>query len=201
MKNVTQATYDKIALAFARINSEMPENMLRAAREFVEIAPRNGLCLDLGCGTGRDLAWFEQAGLNLLGADLSSGMLSQARQISTRPLVQMNMLNLGFADRVFSGVWCNAALLHLPKTQAPQALQEVRRILQADGVLDLAVQAGDGEGFEANPYEAGQGERFYARYQMDEMTQMLTAQGFVILGTEKVLSHKAWLRFVARRVN
>jgi ubiquinone/menaquinone biosynthesis C-methylase UbiE len=201
MKNVTQATYDKIAPEFARVNATMPENMLAEAQRYIEIVPRPGLYLDLGCGTGRDLAWFEQHDLNLFGADLSAGMLDQARQVTSRPLAQMDMLNLGFADQAFTGVWCNAALLHLPKALAPQALQEMWRVLRPGGILNIAIQAGAGEQFEVNPYEAGLGERFFARYQMDEMTHLLTAQGFIVLETEKVFAHKEWLRFLTRRTN
>lgn len=198
MKNITQATYDKIAPAFAKTNAEMPENLLREAQKFIETLPTNGLCLDLGCGAGRDTAWFSQQGLNILGADLSIGMLTEARKITLRPLAQMDMLHLGFADKSFAGVWCNAALLHLPKANAPQALQEMRRILWDNGVLDLAVQLGNGEGFETNPYEANQGERFYSRYQENEMQKMLTTNGFIILEMEKVTSKRPWLRFVAQ---
>ena len=88
MKNITRATYDKIAPSFAKANAEMAEEMLLAARGFLEAIPRNGKCLDLGCGAGRDLAWFEQQGTNILGADLSTGMLAQARKITTRPLAR-----------------------------------------------------------------------------------------------------------------
>ena len=201
MKNITRATYDKIAPEFARVNAEIPEHLRLDAQNFIKKLPQNGRCLDLGCGAGRDLAWFEQQGLNILGADLSTGMLAQTRKITTRPLVQMDMLNLGFANQSFSGVWCNAALLHLPKAKAPQALKEMRRILANGGILDLAVQAGDSEQFETNPYEAGLGERFFARYQADEMTHLLTTQGLIVLETEKVFSHKEWLRFVAQRTD
>lgn len=201
MKNITQATYDKIAPAFAKANAEMPENLLRDAQKFIETLPKKGRCLDLGCGAGRDTAWLEQQGLNILGADLSIGMLTEARKITSRPLTQMDMLHLGFADKSFVGIWCNAALLHLPKTDAPQALQEMRRILWDNGVLDLAVQLGTGEGFEANPYETSHGERFYSRYQEDEMQQMLTASGFIILEMEQVTSKRIWLRFVAQCSN
>jgi ubiquinone/menaquinone biosynthesis C-methylase UbiE len=198
MKNITQATYDKIAPTFAKTNAEMPENLLVEARKFIESISQNARCLDLGCGAGRDIAWFEGQGLNIFGADLSIGMLTEARKITSRPLAQMNMLHLGFAGKSFAGIWCNAALLHLPKADAPKALKEMRRILWDNGILDLAVQLGEGEGFEENPYETGQGERFYSRYQEDEMKQMLIASGFMILEMEQIISKRAWLRFVAQ---
>ena len=201
MKNITQATYDKIAPTFAKTNAEMSENLLHEARKFTEMLPKNERCLDLGCGAGRDTAWFEGQGLNIFGADLSIGMLTEARKITSHPLVQMDMLRLGFADKSFAGIWCNATLLHLPKADAPQALKEMRRILWDNGVLDLAVQEGSNEGFEENPYAEGQGERFFSRYQEGEMKQMLVTSGFIILEIEQVKSKRAWLRFVAQCSN
>ena len=200
MKKITRSTYDQIAPSFACVNAEMPENVLLTARKFLETIPGNGRCLDLGCGTGRDLAWFEQQDVNIIGADFSTGMLAQARKITACPLVQMDMLQLGFADQSFSGIWCNAALLHLPKAEAPQALKEMRRILFNGGILNLALQAGDGEQFETNPYEGGQGQRFFARYTQPEITIMLIANGFAVLEIAKVLTKRIWLRFVAQRL-
>jgi ubiquinone/menaquinone biosynthesis C-methylase UbiE len=198
VKSVTQQTYDLIAPEYARANAQMPANVLAAAQKFREVVPEAGLCLDLGCGPGQDTVWFEQHGLDIFGADLSTGMLAQARKVTTRPLAQMDMLSLGFEDGVFSGIWCSAALLHLPKADAPLALREMRRILRKDGILDLAIQQGEGEGLEVNPYNS-EGKRFFARYSLDEMSNLLARAGFTVFETETTSrGPRTWLRFVAR---
>lgn len=203
MKNITQATYDQIAPAFAEVNAKMPENLLLAAQKFLEYIPENGLCLDLGCGPGRDSAWFEQHQLKSIGADFSMGMLNQARKVTTCPLVQMDMLQLGFQGATFSGIWCSASLLHLPKAEVPQALNEIRRLLAKGGLLlDLSVQKGTGEQFETNPYASLQGQRFFARYDLPEMTNILETSGFSILEiVETAFNQHTWLRFIARKTS
>jgi ubiquinone/menaquinone biosynthesis C-methylase UbiE len=199
MKNITQATYDKIAPVFAEAQASMSENLLAAAQKFMEYIPANGLCLDLGCGTGRDSAWFEQHELKIVGADFSMGMLAQARKATTRPLTQMDMRQLGFAQHIFAGLWCNAALLHLPKTEVPQVLTEMRRVLCPAGILDLSIQKGTGEQLEPNPYASEQGQRFFARYDLPEITSLLETNGFVILETAEVTYHqRTWLRLIAQ---
>ncbi len=198
--NITQQTYDQIALMYAQANAQMPANVLAAAQKFLEMGSPDGLCLDLGCGAGQDLAWFEQHHLNILGADLSAGMLAQARRVTSFPLAQMDMLSLGFAEGSFAGIWCSAALLHLPKADALLALREMRRVLRQDGILDIAVQQGEGEGLEVNPYN-GAGQRFFARYSLTEMSNLLAGTGFAVLETETTSrSPRTWLRFVARRL-
>jgi ubiquinone/menaquinone biosynthesis C-methylase UbiE len=161
---------------------------------------RGGLCLDLGCGTGRDLAWLTSQQLRVCGADFSVGMLAEARKIVTCPLAQMDMRALGFADNTFDGLWCNAALLHLPKLEAPRALQEMRRVLRKDGWLGVAVQQGASEGLELNPYTQA-GERFFARYSMTEMTQLLSINGFIVMkALTEATPQRTWLRFMAQVV-
>lgn len=199
MNNITRATYDQIAPVFAEIQAKMSENLLLAAQKFLEYIPKNGLCLDLGCGTGRDSAWFEHHQLKVIGTDFSMGMLAQARKTVTCPLAQMDMRQTGFAKQVFAGIWCNAALLHLPKAEVPQALSEMRRILCKDGILDLSIQKGTGEQFEPNPYASEQGQRFFARYDLPEITKILETSGFVICESlETSYNQRTWLRLIAQ---
>ena len=87
-------------------------------------------------------------------------MLSQARQVTRVPLCQMDMRFLGFASNKFQAVWCCAALLHLPKAEAPGALAEIARVLFSGGFFSLSVQKGSGEVLERNPY-FGDDERFF----------------------------------------
>lgn len=199
MNSPTQATYDRIAPAFAERQAEMSENLLLAAQRFLEYIPAGGLCLDLGCGTGRDSAWFAAQQLKTIGVDFSRGMLTEARKNTSRPLAQMDMRQLGFPRQVFAGVWCNAALLHLPKVEAPLALAEMRRVLLPGGILDLSLQKGDVEQLEPNPYASDLGERFFARYELEETVQLLESARFTVLETlELSYQQRTWLRLIAR---
>jgi ubiquinone/menaquinone biosynthesis C-methylase UbiE len=202
MNSPTQATYDRIAPVFAQTQAQMSENLLLAAQKFLEYIPSDGLCLDLGCGTGRDSAWFAAQQLKTIGVDFSRGMLTEARKIHLRPLAQMDMRQLGFARQVFAGVWCNAALLHLPKVEAPLALAEMHRVLLPGGMLDLSLQKGNVEQLEPNPYASDLGERFFARYELPEITALLTASGFSVCETLEVAYHgRTWLRLIAQNQN
>jgi SAM-dependent methyltransferase len=192
-----QAAYDRIAARYAAVNTDMPPETLAAAEHFLGLVESNARILDLGCGPGRDMAWFEAHGAAVVGVDLSVGMLAQARLRASGPLVQMDMRHLAFQTGVFQGIWCNAALLHLPKREAPAALAEIHRVLTPGGMLSLSIQEGAEEVWERDPY-CGIVERFFARYGGAEMLALLEGSGFAVqehtFDQGKV---RRWLRFLA----
>ncbi|MBN1873723.1 MAG: class I SAM-dependent methyltransferase [Anaerolineae bacterium] len=197
-----QSAYDQIAPHFARVNATMPESVGTAADQFLHMLPPGAHVLDVGCGHGRDIMWFEVRGCAVTGADLSYGMLAQARQIVQSPLVQMDMRNLPFCPAAFDGVWCNAALLHLPKCDVPRALAEFRRLLKPEGVLFISLQGGEGEGWEPLSYEHN-APRFFARYVPEEVMAMLAQCGFTIVAQSSSYQSptRYWLHFFAMKGN
>ncbi|MEV7226188.1 MULTISPECIES: class I SAM-dependent methyltransferase [Polymorphospora] len=171
-----QVAYDEIAERFAEINAEMPAGYLVPAQEFGKLAEA-GPILDLGCGAGRDMAYWADRGRRVVGLDLSLGMLRQAAARCGQPLAQGDMCGLPFRAGVFTGVWCSASLLHLPKALAPVVLAEVARVLRPGGVLMVALKEGGGEGWEDESFWNAPGgvTRFFARYASTEVDALLAA--------------------------
>jgi SAM-dependent methyltransferase len=202
MTDVTCTSYDQIAGRFAELNESMPAPVLSAAQAFLERVGGDGLLLDLGCGSGRDLAWFEARGAQAIGADISSGMLAEARRRASCPLVQMDLRRLAFVPGSMAGIWCNAALLHVPKADAIPALQGIHRLLTPGGLLDLAVQQGSGQVYESGPFvDLANVIRYFARYVREEMREMLHWAGFRVLQEDAVTDHaKTWLHYLAERM-
>lgn len=197
--SLNRSTYDQIAPRFAEANAVMAPYLAASAGRLLErVGPRPAPLLDLGCGAGRDLAWFDAHGLPGIGVDLSQGMLAQAKQVTSRPFCQMDMLSLGFVSGSFRAVWCCAALLHLPKSEAPYALAEMARVLVPGGFLTLSIQKGTEEVVEPVPY-TGETERFFARYEPGEMAALLSQAGFLVLFQGENISGRHWLWFDAQK--
>ena len=93
--------------------------------------------LDVGCGTGRDLAILLEAGFDAYGADPSPEMIAQAeRQIEirgyspNRRLIEAGLPGLEpFDSEEFDAVFCNAVLMHIPEESIFDAVYGLRRIL------------------------------------------------------------------------
>ncbi|MFN0072389.1 MAG: class I SAM-dependent methyltransferase [Chloroflexota bacterium] len=191
-----RAAYDDLVSVYAESNhGAMPDELTSLARSIVVHAGIGSRIIDVGCGIGRDMAWFEQRGLAVTGVDLSEGMLGFARGMVQGSLAAMDMQQLGLASDVFDGAWCCASLLHLPKDSAPLALGEIRRVLKRGAMLVLSVQEGAGESWEAS--YGTNSERYFARYQAGEVVDMLIRTGFCVKETGRsVLPLRTWLTFV-----
>ena len=191
-----QSAYARIADEYARINSgPMPGDLLAAAALMAERAGPVGSIIDIGCGPGRDMAWFEARGVRVTGVDLSPEMLAHARRAARGQLLAMDMRSLAFRDSRFDGAWWCASLLHLPKRDAPAAIRETRRVLRPGATLMLSVQEGSGEGWEERlgPDDT----RFYARYQPGEMRSLLSGNGFDVKQADSARgAGKDWLSFL-----
>lgn len=88
--------------------------------------------LDLGCGKGRFAAHLRAEGAEVVGLDLSAGMLGRALGLDR---VRGSALRLPFAASVFDGVAAVEVFEHLPINQIDAALNEVRRVLKVGGRL------------------------------------------------------------------
>ena len=123
---LTQQAYDATADRYgARWNTADP--MEEAKRRFLAVAGSPSAVVDLGCGTGRDLAWFADRGLHVVGIDRSPAMLAIAEKVApTACLVQSDVRQLPLRSGSVDAWWACASLLHLPPAGMATALSEAR---------------------------------------------------------------------------
>lgn len=98
--------------------------------------------LDLATGSGDLAATVQQAcpAAKVLGADFSVPMMREAQKIGVRPLVAADGMNLPFQDQSFDVLTVAFGLRNMASW--PEALKEMRRVLQPQGtlfVLDFSI--------------------------------------------------------------
>jgi ubiquinone/menaquinone biosynthesis C-methylase UbiE len=196
-----RSAYDRVSARFAEANAEMPVSVRESAECFLNEIGSPARILELGCGHGRDVAWFEAHGINVVGADLSSGMLAEATTRAHGPFLQLDMRHLAFGSDAFSGVWCNAAILHLPKVEVRAALCGIRRVLVPQGLLFVSIQVGEDETWESVCY-AQTVDRFFARYAVGEFRLALESAGFAVIDQCDLCEgpKRHWAHYLSRRV-
>lgn len=106
--------------------------------------PAGSTVLDVGCGAGRDLRYFADAGYRPTGIDLSRRMAETARRFSGQPVIQGDLQRMPLPDDAFDAVWAIASFVHLGRGSVPSALLEVRRVLRPSGLFVASVKEGSG---------------------------------------------------------
>ena len=67
--------YDKLSQVYDDYFSENADHL----DEFLALVPKGGKILDVGCGTGKDTGYMASKGFEIIGVDLSEGMLAKAK--------------------------------------------------------------------------------------------------------------------------
>jgi SAM-dependent methyltransferase len=102
---------------------------------------------DIGCGSGRDVAWLNRHGYPAIGYDAAPAMLKEASRVY--PDVDFCEAALpelaSIADDTFANVLCCAVLMHLPMADIPHALHNLARILKHGGRLLFSYRANQQE--------------------------------------------------------
>ena len=103
--------------------------------------PAGSFCLDVACGTGNYTTALAQAGLSMVGTDVSRQMLTTARAKTDHlRWVQADAVNLPAADRAFHAAVCTMALHHF---RAPaHVFREVRRVLDGGRLVLFTADPG-----------------------------------------------------------
>jgi SAM-dependent methyltransferase len=143
---------DLVSKAFTRTWQGRSDDQMVA--RFVRHLPGSGTSaelgvLDAGCGPAVHYGAFTSMGIRWTGVDSSLGMIDNARKVlaaahAAPPLAVADLGRLPFKDQSFAGVWLRAALVHVPRSEAPTVLRECSRVLCPDGVLYLNFQPGRG---------------------------------------------------------
>lgn len=134
----TVRTYDRIAPVYDLLDAVYEHSWKRRLRQQV-FAHARGKILDVGVGTGCNMAFYPKNG-DVIGIDASRAMLERAaeravgggRQVR---LLEMNLLDLGFADQTFDTVVATFVFLCLPEELQLPGLRALHRVIKPDGQL------------------------------------------------------------------
>jgi len=128
--------------------------------------------LDLGCGPGRDLRYFDSLGHEAVGLEGSKELVEMARRYSGCEVLHQDFITLELPKSCFDGVFANASLFHVPSQELPQVLRALHASLKPDGVLFCSNPRGNNE-------EGFSGDRYSCFLNLDTWRKYVTAARFI----------------------
>ena len=105
---------------------------------------QNDAILELACGTGTILRYFQTKYQNIIGLDISMQMLKLSQEKTNVPLVLAHISKLPFKDSSFRAVYCNHDSINYLSSHRSlkEHLKEIKRILVRGGIyiFDVATE-------------------------------------------------------------
>ena len=149
---------------------------------FASLLPdKSSLVLDAGCAFGKDSAILTNMGVKLIGIDMSDELLKRAAMIHPDfEFIKMDVRNLKFPDNYFSGIWCNAVLLHLTDSDILITLKEFHRVLKMNGVIYISFKEGEGTENITETFTSDKS-RFYNFKTIESVIDLLEKSDFKII--------------------
>jgi SAM-dependent methyltransferase len=179
MDKQTLAAYDSRSATFAQEWRDQPaaDDVYELLRSY--FAP--GLTVDIGCGSGRDVAWLRANGFDASGYDASEGLLQEAR--TTCPDAFFGLAGLpelaGVARNAYANVLCETVIMHLDPEDIGPAVQTLVALLQPSGTLWLSWRVTRGES------RRDEGGRLYAAFDDRIVMDALSGDTDILMDREE----------------
>lgn len=200
-----KSTYNKIAEDWNK-NHSGDTWWHGGAEKFISFLKPVASILDAGCGSGHESKYFFEKGFQVTGVDFSEEMIEIAkREVPEGRFLVADIRNLPGLKEKFDGIFSKAVLLHIPKKEAKEVIDELRDSLRQDGYLYLAVKEMQPDGKEEEikreddygyPYE-----RFFSYYTIDELKEYLEDSGMQVCYTQVTPAGKTrWIEVISKKL-
>lgn len=176
MDSATAAFYKQYAEDGA-IRAEARES---AISKYFGLAFKEGSkVLDIGSGSGRDLAVLHRKGFGAYGVEPNDSM--RAFAVQNHPELKARLapgslpLHRNPFDGQFDGIVCNAVLMHIPEAQLSASLVSIRKMLNPHGRILFSLPSMRPDLLEDGRDRDG---RFFQNHSPALIESMLKALGF-----------------------
>ena len=140
MDSATVTYYSKNAEAIAARYESVTSNLSNSFKD--AFSPQSKL-LDVGCGSGRDLAFLASLGHDCFGVDATPEFVALSQSLHPElkgKILEASLPNLStpFGGE-FDGILCSAVLMHIPEIELTATVTSIKKCLKANGRLLYSV--------------------------------------------------------------
>lgn len=111
-------------------------------KDLISFIPRNGNCVDIGCGSGRDAKWLSSLKNKVIAIDPSVELLKRARQkhgneiewkLDRLPDLKSLSVKNYFDLILVTGVW-----MHIPPVDRRGSAMRIEQLLKPSGIVVIS---------------------------------------------------------------
>jgi SAM-dependent methyltransferase len=169
----------------AATEAPVDRSLLRAFVDLVKAGTSTRVA-DVGCGPGRVAAFLAAHHLDVVGLDPSPAMLAAARIAHPDiPFEEGQLDDLPIPEASLAGIVCWYSIIYTPPEYLVDAFSELARVLEPDGYLLLAFQAGTGEPVVRTDAHGTALSLTSFRHSLGDVTDRLEAAGFAVRATAR----------------
>lgn len=200
----------QVAAGYQQVSCDTPLYRSMAEFAFAGRTPQTAdalRLLDIGCGSGRDLAWWQAQGAQVQGLDACKEMLDEAERLYPRLSGKLYVDSLpqlaNSADHSYDVLFCSAVLMHLPLQALDSAAQSFKRLLKPGGKLIISIPL---QGPQlAEDFRSLADGRLFSPLDQNTLEESLGAAGFFAAKKHQSLdsmgrSQRSWLTIMFKLV-
>jgi ubiquinone/menaquinone biosynthesis C-methylase UbiE len=177
--SINKEGYNKIAQKYHDERSIF--NNEKELDYFIELLPKSGKILDVGCGSGYGARYLVEKGYSVIGVDISEKMLEIAKKnVPEAEFIEADMTKLTFPDNSFDGIVSLYAIFHVSREKHKTLFQDLHRMLKKKGILFFCTNYNESE--ETDDYLGA--EIFWSSYSSEKTIKLVKQAGFEIIYDE-----------------
>lgn len=163
---------------------------------FLKHLPAPARVLDIGCGSGRDLAWLQARGYSVAGLERSPALAELAREHAGCQVIEANFETWDFGSMPVDGMLLVGALVHMPHEMFEEMLTRLTASLVSCGKVLISLKEGDGVS------QGADGRKFFL-WRDQKLRKHFEHLGFRVLhfgrSVSAVRAEDVWLSYVLEK--
>jgi SAM-dependent methyltransferase len=149
---------------------------------FSTVFSPGGKILDIGCGSGRDMAKLTRQGYSAYGIDATPEFVQLAQELHPELMGRVTQAVLPDFEVPFEGnfdgVLCSAVLMHIDASELPGAALSIKRCLKVNGHLLLSVPSHRSDVSETERDSTG---RLFKSHNAADLSLIFEGLGFTLI--------------------
>ena len=173
-------TYNAIATRYEKEAQEDWKDK-KYVDNFLNYIHKNDSILDIACGTGELLKYYNDKGFRTTGIDISEEMVNISKtKIPNPKVINMSLYDIDKLQEKFDAISATFTLVHIPKEKINEFIKKVSERLNEDGIFFTVFTTSLQEGIQEEQLDRNY--KYYAvNYSTEEISTLLIYNGFEIL--------------------